>query len=441
MTKGMSVENTRGLPVARTATAARGRSARGGAALGFVYLWWVLILFEPDWFLAGMIGGPWPRIPMLLTPGLLLILARTGNTRWVDWPFALFLLLYVIAIFYAENRGYVFGSLKVLLYIYATCAAVLALATTPARIVTLLKIYLLGFIWYGVQGLPHGLVTWHPLMSNEDSYGPFMVMGVGFAYNFAVATRSRRWRPIGYATAMLCCAGVVSSFARGAVLAFALVLCMMWLRARHKFRALMAGVAAIVVTVVAANVLFPEGEFWKEMRTISEGTSEGTGATRWISWKMGLEVFAHYPILGAGAGNFGVVASQRIPFDASRPEWSDPANLYNLALHNVYVELLCEEGLVGFALFAWMTIEFFRRLRRLRSASANAAWYRRGGTTDLRSITLALELAMVAFLANAFFYNQIYIHWFWTLITLAFALTKVALPSPARAAQRGARGR
>ena len=33
---------------------------------------------------------------------------------------------------------------------------------------------------------------------------------------------------------------------------------------------------------------------------------------------------------------------------------------------------------------------------------------------------------MVAYLANGFFYNQIYIHWFWTLILMMYVLSEVA---------------
>lgn len=409
----------------------RPRAPGGRGVMAFLYVWWVLILFEPEWFLTRVVGGPFYRIPQLLLPILAVILYRFGSRRAVDRPFALFMLLHVAALFYAENRGYVEGAIKTMLYIFGTCVAVNALATTPGRVVTLLKIYLLGFVWFGVQGLPNGLVWWHPLMGNEDSYGPLMVMGLGFSHNFALGTRSRAWRILGHATSLLCCVGVVSSFARGAVLSFALVLGLLWLRTQHKLRAFVASVVAACVTLVAINVLFPEGEFWKEMRTISEGTEAGTGQTRWVMWKMAFDIAARNPIFGVGAGNFGVVASQSFSYDSSRPEFADPSRLYNAALHNLYVQVFCEEGIVGLALILWMTIECFRRLKRLRAPPAVAAWRRRGGTMELRSLSLGLELGMIAFLVNAVFYNQLYIHWFWTLCGLPIALSYAARP-PAR---------
>ena len=46
---------------------------------------------------------------------------------------------------------------------------------------------------------------------------------------------------------------------------------------------------------------------------------------------------------------------------------------------------------------------------------------------------------MIAFLANGVFYNQLYIHWFWTLIALALAFTRTVapIPRPARASLAG----
>ena len=50
--------------------------------------------------------------------------------------------------------------------------------------------------------------------------------------------------------------------------------------------------------------MFPGGAFWAEMQTISQGTDEGTGASRWELWTgVGWRVFLHSPIFGVGANN------------------------------------------------------------------------------------------------------------------------------------------
>jgi O-antigen ligase len=430
------MNDSRALPAPRSAGAAA--ASRSSGALLFVYFWWVLMVMEPEWFLGQSLHIPLQRIPTLLSPVLLLFVFRFASARAINWPFTWFMLLNVLGLFYAENRGFVEYSLKVLLYFYVACIAFTALVNTPARMDTALRIYLVGYIWYGLQGLRTAKVWWHPLLGNEDSYGPLMVIGLAFAHYLALATpRRSRWRLAARATSILCCIGVVSSIARGAVLAFLMVIGGIWLRSRRKIRSLGMGFGAAIITMVAIQVFWPNGEFWNEMASItSEGNEAGTGQHRWIMWTMAIQVFENHPIFGVGPGNWGVVGSHEIAFDAHRPEFKDPARLYNQALHNIYVQILSEGGIVGMGIFVWMTTDFFRRVKRLRSRSALAAWHHLGGELDLRNLSYALELAMVGFLGSAFFYNQLWIHWYWTLITLAFTLSRITTGPRARSAAR-----
>lgn len=419
--------------MAHTGVATRTRSARTTAVsvrsrpawvVRFVFVWWALIVFEPDRFLAAIVGGPWYRLPAVLGPVLLLFLILTRGRRVVYWPLAAFVLLHAIAVVYAENRGFIFVHVKLLLYMVVTSMAALGVADAPSRVVTLMKMYLLGFAWYGVQGIPYGLVWWHHELANEDSFGPLMGIGFGYAYYFALATRSRAWRATAYTTAAVCCFGVVASFARGAVLSFVVVLFVVWLRSPNKLRAIAGGAAAALVTLVAINVIYPQGQFWSEMETISEGNKAGTGMVRWVMWSMALDLWKQNPILGIGAGNFGPVAAMSFENDPTRTAFADVATLWGQALHSSYIQILCEQGIVGALLFGGMTLGIFRRGRRLRTAAAVAAWRRRGGRFDLRCASLAIEMGIIGFLCNGLFYNQLYVHWYWTLLSLSLALNR-----------------
>lgn len=409
---------------------ARGATALApaGAAIVFTYIWWALIVFEPDRFLASFLGGPVSRIPTLFLPLLLVVVAGAFDPRRVYWPLVPFLLLNLVAVMYAANRGFAFASFKVLFIVFVACAAVMVRIRAPQRAMTILKIYLLGYLWYGVHGLPNGLVGWHHELGNQDGFGPLMCIGFGFSYYFGQAAPSRRWRLIAYGIAGLCCVGVVAAFARGAVLSFAAVALILWLRSPHKLRALAAGFAAALVTLGAIQILYPHGEFWEEMSTVTEGTDEGTTQSRWVMWTLGIQLWKNHPVLGVGAGNFGAAATAEIPDDPSRAQYTVTAQLYNQPVHNVYVQVLCENGIVGLFLFLGMVIDFFRRVRGLRTPAAMREWQRRGGDFNLHALSLALELGMIAFLLNCLFYNMLYMHWFWTLISLAFVLGQLSMP-------------
>lgn len=76
--------------------------------------------------------------------------------------------------------------------------------------------------------------------------------------------------------------------------------------------------------------------------------------TRW--WKVAVEYFKKYPVLGIGWGQF---------FDLCEKETG-----YAAYTHNVYLQLLCETGIVGFAIyFSWMVVSFFKTLGFFK-------WYR-----------------------------------------------------------------
>ena len=189
-------------------------------------------------------------------------------------------------------------------------------------------------------------------------------------------------------------------------------------------------VLAGMVLLFLAAALFPLDRYFERMKTtISEGTEAGNGQQRWILWQMGAEVFLQSPLWGVGAGNFGVVASEIIPNDPSRPQFADVRKVYSFSLHNDYMEILCEEGIIGISLWIGMIAGFFRRINQLRTEDAMIWWSRRGDEgVDLRMIANGLEVAMVGYLISSVFYANVYIYWFWSLITIAYVLERVSSP-------------
>jgi O-antigen ligase len=231
------------------------------------------------------------------------------------------------------------------------------------------------------------------------------------------------WKAIGYVTAILGVVGVVSSIARGAMLSLCATAFAVWLRSPRKMRTLAIGVLGVMVAIVAAMVIFPSGEYWEEMSTISGGSESGTGQGRLVLWRLAMGGYFDNPVLGVGASNCGVWLANNVEFDGARTQFRDPNHMYNFALHNDYVTILCEEGSVGAIAFVAMIVDFLRRLYFLRSKAAVRAWrMAMGRTFDLRDLSLGLEAALVAYLTNAFFYNQLYVHWIWSLVTFGVAL-------------------
>jgi O-antigen ligase len=413
-------------------------------------LLWVMLLFEPHWWFVYH-GALWARhIPTALFALLALALLMRLNVRDLYLP----LLLIVVFVFatapFAANPAYVKEPAKALLLYYVFATGTLSFVRTPRQsvpILLLLGIY--QFAWWSVLGAKGGGVLWHPSLANFDAFGPLMVIGTTCSLHFGLAARSGATRYVAFAVAAMCTLGLVSSFARGAVLSAAFVLAFMLYRSPNK-RAAMGGVAlAAAVVAFAGLFLFAdvdrathgkgsdtEPSFFAEMATVARDVNAGTGEDRRILWNAAWRVFLTHPLLGVGADNFGPFAARYFRVgDIAGRYGENPGTLYDRKLHSSYFQVLSEFGIVGSLLFVWLLVDFWKRNARLRTPAYRAAWdAATGGRHDLRWWALGLESGMLAFLATGVFYNQLFNPWLYVLLTanaVLYARLRAALGASA----------
>jgi len=391
-----------------------------------VYALWFLMTWEVDQYLSATIHGPFYRAPMLLVPVLFVALLSRGSKRALYWPLVVFVLLHLGAALFSVNAGLARDAFKYMLYVLVLFGCTVCFLDTPAKISVVLKLYLAHFIWFGIQGIPSGRVGWHPLLANEDSYGPLMVMAMGFAYFYGMATASRRWRRIAQIAFFLGMLGLVVSFARGAAIAGAATLLFILVRSPQRMKTIITLVVLVIVLVPVAAMFVSIDEYIAEIQSSSEG-DDGRIAVWTLAWN----VFKTSPVFGVGAFNFGPVASEITLPDEKRAKGADPAQLWNAWVHNAPMQILAEEGLIGIGVWIVMVLGFFRRNAHLRREDAKARWASWGGEVlDVRMISLGLDAAMIGWIGCSLFYNQIYLHWFWSLITLSYALALVVDRAP-----------
>jgi O-antigen ligase len=384
---------------------------------------WVVSIFEPHWRLATLGLTPLLKTRLLLMIALTvtLVVGIPMVKAWSDrfhWhvPLLAFMSVAVVNMPWILNRGMAREWLKEWILAWILIVGLVTLVNSVRRSELIMVLYGFGFLWFGLWGAPHGRVLWHHVLSNADGFGAFMVIGLGFS-SFMVVALPKGWvRLVMMATAAVCVVGVVSSFARGAFLAAVAIFGLVWLRSPRKGATLAAGVGGALILVVAALVLHGDA-FWAEIQSVFEdGTSSGTGADRWALWTAAWQVFEQRPILGAGPQNWGVYAAQFFDIGEVGGRYANnPGTLYNRSLHNMYVQILSEMGIVGVSLFLWILIDFWRRNAALRTAEAARRWKEKGGRMQLRFAAIALELAMVGFLTIAMVYSTAGKHWFFTI--------------------------
>lgn len=420
----------------------------------YMYALWFIILFDPHRWLASLGLTPFNRLASVAFLPLVVIIPLQGPAillnmrKWVWYPlFLSFVVVALITIPLAPNRGLAWETVQpfVLYYLLAVGTFIFVRSVRQATPIFVMMFFL-QFIWWQYHARTAGRVYWHPSLANFDGYGPLMVMGIAFAFYFAYAVRSRWLRWIGLAVAAGCVLGVVASFARGAFIGAAAVIVMIVLRSPHKGRAALAAVLSVIVITASAEILFPSGAFWHEMKTIvTENKETGTGADRWTLWGMAIEVFQERPVLGVGAGNFGAFAANYFEYgdEVAGTYAGNPRTLYNRSLHSLYFQILSEMGGVGSFVFLLLIFDFWRRNLKLRSEAALARWRRAGVDLDLRSLAIGLETAMVGCLVTGAFYAlYLYMHWFYTLVAVNALLFGLVVESRgAPVAHAGTTGR
>jgi O-antigen ligase len=413
----------------------------------YIYVLWAAVLLDPHRWIASFGFGFMHQMLALLFVPLLCLLAlewprlllRTQLEVWCP-PFLAILVIGGLGILGAPNHGIARLTMKLLLIYYLLVLGTLHYVRTARQAVPIVGLYFFQYLWWVLHARASGRVAWHPEYANYDSYGPLILMGLGTSFYFAQAAGTRRLRLLGYAVAAGCAFGVVASFARGVVLSLALLAVLMLVRSPHKGRMLGSMVVGLGVIVVAATILYPGGAFWREiMSSFTEGAKEGTGGERWVLWTAAMRVWQTQPILGIGANNFGIAASQIYGTGEAGGRFANPNTLWGFNLHNIYVQILAEFGIVGSLAFIWLWVDFWRKNVALRSQAAINAWHARSGPRwNLRFLSLGLESSMVALLACGFFYNEIYQHWMWTLFALNLLLYRLSRPA---VALRGTRTR
>ena len=230
----------------------------------------------------------------------------------------------------------------------ATVAATIGLCYAPV-------------VLLAARGLPtfagRGYLVADYLPSNIYAVGGTLVLG-SIAAVLGLPSRRRAWFST---TLLIAFAGlalpiVLLSAKRSAIVAMALILCIAGLRefARRRWRPTRS---AFVIALLAAGAVGgvkaidqAQATQWRFTRLVAEGQEDSSVVARLDLLKLGREVFYTSPLVGVGLTGFGKAVGR------SRPGSSYEA----YSLHNTYLAVPVEMGIVGTLLFLIMV---FRSIR------------------------------------------------------------------------------
>jgi hypothetical protein len=153
-------------------------------------------------------------------------------------------------------------------------------------------------------------------------------------------------------------------------------------------------------------------------------------ASRLVYWQAGWGVFNDYPILGVGLGNAGYFFTQKLtPYAWSLVEVRDlvyrSSNLLNIK--SLWVRLLAETGIVGFAFFvSWLYLLW----QSTRAGKNN-------NSLQWKSLSLAGKFVLLALLFEGFSLDSFALPYIWFALGLLTAASHSINPSDLEAQKKG----
>jgi putative inorganic carbon (hco3(-)) transporter len=252
---------------------------------------------------------------------------------------------------------------------------------------------------------------------HPNQLGSYLIVAIVFAATFF---GTRRWQPIARAAALTAaCVATVSLFmtlSRGALvgLAAALLVALFAVGRGRRAAALVLAVVAIVGTGAWYTMLAPADAVDRLTHPERAG-----GSGRNELWQVGWRMANDHPIQGVGAGNYPI-SSVHYLLRPGSTQRDDFIVVKQEPVHNIYLAVLSELGIIGLVLFLSILASC------LRCTLLAARSFARQGDVTMELLARALFISLAGLLAADFFSSALYSKQLWLLLAAAPALLAVA---------------
>ncbi len=174
---------------------------------------------------------------------------------------------------------------------------------------------------------------------------------------------------------------IIGTQSRGATLGLASILGYLWWESRNK----MIGLIAVAILIVAA-LLFAPPQYFERMQTLQNYEEESSAMGRIDAWTHATEMAVASPIIGIGAGHFGM--------------------RHGLSAHSMYFLALAELGFPGiFFILAYLFTNFKRNARRMKEIGKDPPSPLR---LRYRRLFLCLNGSLLGFAVSGTFLSVLY---------------------------------
>ena len=160
---------------------------------------------------------------------------------------------------------------------------------------------------------------------------------------------------------------------RGASIALAVGLVVLWITQRHKVRTFVLA----VVFIAAATLMAPDA-YWARMKTVATYQQDASATGRLELWDIALDLIKQHPVLGVGPDNFVLYATN--------------------TPHDAYLQIASELGIPALMVFIVMLISGLRAAWKARQLSKPES----GGNACIWAVSNGILCCQVAVIVQGF---------------------------------------
>lgn len=253
---------------------------------------------------------------------------------------------------------------------------------------------------------------------SPNGYSQVLIVVVPLAFERTLHEKNLLIRILAAASLGLCILAIIFTFSRSAFLGLVVMLVAMNILNPPRI----GGVIGYMLIFVLVLQFMP-ANYWDRISTLSsllpdssslEAQSEVSFRGRSSEGQVAIDMFLDHPILGVGLDNFSLYYqeySRDIGIDARRVERT---------AHNRYLEVLAEQGIVGFTAYMLMLLAVFRSINLARRR------FRDAGLKEYERMASAFAVSLLGYLIIYFFIDDAHPRYFWLLFGIAFGLPQVA---------------
>lgn len=410
----------------------------------------IVILFRPFWgavmlslmyFMRPQIWGMPDWMQPVLFFSIAIMVALAIRYRQIKFPLSVVLALGMLAMMTVSSFLAVASSavsfdqnITVLKLILAMVFMV-NFVRTPKEMTILLWTFVVGILWMNKAAIVYYLTTGVQQVGGiggQSGDSNYLALCITMTLPFLIVKASsthKLEKLIAMGLSGIWLFALILTGSRAGFVALLVTAVFLFLRMQRR----LVG-AAVLGLLVMLFVLMSPAYYWERMGTITDYREEVSAASRLAFWQAGMRMFRDHPVTGIGQGNFILLSPIYVPEFVKISDGEETG----FVTHNTFVQTLAEGGVQSLVLFLLLFGVSFLYLRRAKALPASHPDHQ-----TLHNLATSIELALLAFLINAFFGSYIlidFIYWYLGCAAALYLMAKerlaeAAAPIPAVTAQ------